>query len=104
MVYRKNAKSFTAEIDSATKDAFKRQLKARGQTQNDAVNAAIKVWLSLPHEIQVSVISLETTNAYDCLKDKILDVELIKELDLTGAKNDLYVFLKTSKAGVSRKK
>jgi hypothetical protein len=104
MTYRKNAKSFTAEIDIAIKDQFKQQLKARGQTQNDAATAALKIWLSLPHEIQAIIISLETANVYEFLKEKILDVELIKELDLSGRKKQVYAALKSPKDGVFRKK
>ena len=57
MAHRKNAKSFSAEVDLSVEKAFGRQWRQRKQMKNDATTAALRLWIKLPTEIQAIVIS-----------------------------------------------
>ncbi len=63
MTYRKNAKSFHAEVDTSVNDAFKHQYRKRGQVKNDAATAAIKLWIDLPIEMQAQLLDQEAAIA-----------------------------------------
>lgn len=56
MAYKKGAKNFYAEVDSDIRIAFQKQWKARNQGNNEATTAALKLWVSLPKEVQALLI------------------------------------------------
>ena len=57
MAYRKDSKNFYAEVETSVRKAFQKQWKQRKQSNNDATTAALRLWVSLPREIQVLLIS-----------------------------------------------
>jgi hypothetical protein len=79
MAYRKDAKNFYAEVDSAVNEAFKKQWK-RGQIKNDATTAALRVWIALPRYIQAEIMNNPPKAVYNFLVENLLDAELVKFL------------------------
>ena len=59
MAYKKNEKTLSADVSISIADAFEKQWKSRGQVQKRAVEAALRLWLSLPQDLQASLISQE---------------------------------------------
>ena len=57
MAYRKDSINFYAEVETSVRKAFQKQWKQRKQSNNDATTAALRLWVSLPIEIQVLLIS-----------------------------------------------
>lgn len=51
-----NRKSFTVEIDEAIADNFDLQVQARGYLKYRSIQAAIKLWLDLPVELQARLL------------------------------------------------
>ena len=52
MAYKKNRISFHAEVESKVRLSFQKQWKNRNQGNNEATTAALKLWVSLPRELQ----------------------------------------------------
>lgn len=52
MAYKKKAKNFYAEVDSGVRKSFQKQWKERKQSNNEATTAALRLWISLPREVQ----------------------------------------------------
>lgn len=65
MAYRKGTKNFYAEVESSVRTAFQKQWKKRKQSNNDATTAALKLWLSLPTEVQAMLISCPEIDVQD---------------------------------------
>jgi len=59
MAYKKDEKTLAADIKISLLNEFERQWKARGQIQKRAVAAALRLWLSLPEDLQARLISQE---------------------------------------------
>jgi len=59
MPYKKDEKTLAADIKISLLNAFEKQWKARGQIQKRAVAAAIRLWISLPEDLQAKLISQE---------------------------------------------
>ena len=59
MAYKKNEKTLSADVNLSITEAFEKQWKARGQVQKRAVEAALRLWLSLPEHLQARLISQE---------------------------------------------
>ena len=59
MAYKKNEKTLAADIKIPLADAFEKQWKARGQIQKRAVAAALRLWITLPEDLQAKLISRE---------------------------------------------
>lgn len=80
MAYRKGAKNFFAEVDSGVNDEFKKQYRHRGQVKNNAVTAALRVWIALPKEFQAVMMSDPPGDVYHFMTEKFLDAEALKFL------------------------
>lgn len=52
MVRRTNTKNFYADVDISVRESFAQQWKERGLSNNTATTAALKLWISLPREVQ----------------------------------------------------
>jgi len=59
MAYKKNEKTLAADIKISLVNDFNKQWKARGQIQKRAVEAALRLWISLPEDLQARLISQE---------------------------------------------
>ena len=59
MAYKKDEKTLSADVKISLVDAFEKQWKARGQIQKRAVAAALRLWISLPEDLQARLISQE---------------------------------------------
>ncbi len=62
-------------------DAFEKQWKSRGQIQKRAVAAAVRLWISLPEDLQARLISQELgENDFLSLVRQIVDerIQLIR--------------------------
>lgn len=59
MAYKKDEKTLSADVKISMADAFEKQWKARGQIQKRAVAAALRLWISLPEDLQAKLISQE---------------------------------------------
>lgn len=80
MAYKKNAKNFYAEVDLKTNDAFVQQCKERGQLKNDTISAAMRIWLSLPKEIQCRFMNPSIEPTYQNLLDSVEEHKIMEEL------------------------
>jgi len=59
MAYKKDEKTLAADVKISLLDAFGKQWKGRGQIQKRAVAAALRLWISLPEDLQAKLISQE---------------------------------------------
>ncbi len=59
MAYKKDEKTLSADVKISLADEFERQWKARGQIQKRAVAAALRLWISLPEDLQAKLVSQE---------------------------------------------
>lgn len=59
MAYKKDEKTLAADVKTSLLDDFAKQWKARGQIQKRAVAAALRLWISLPEDLQARLISQE---------------------------------------------
>lgn len=59
MAYKEDEKTLSADINISLADTFEKQWKARGQIQKRAVAAALRLWISLPEDLQARLISQE---------------------------------------------
>ena len=73
MAYRKNTIDFHAEVDSKVRLNFQKQRKRRNQSNNDATTAALKLWISLPSEVQALLLhcDLDITAFSDSLSRRL---------------------------------
>jgi len=74
MAYKQDEKTLAADIKTSLVDAFEKQWKARGQVQKRAVAAALRLWISLPEDLQARLISQELgENDFISLVRQIVD-------------------------------
>lgn len=59
MAYKKSEKTLSADVKISLADNFEKQWKARGQIQKRAVETALRLWVSLPEDLQAKLISQE---------------------------------------------
>jgi len=59
MAYKKDEKTLAADIKISLLAEFEKQWKGRGQIQKRAVAAALRLWISLPEDLQAKLISQE---------------------------------------------
>ena len=59
MAYKQDEKTLAADVKISLVDVFEKQWKARGQVQKRAVAAALRLWVSLPEDLQAKLISQE---------------------------------------------
>jgi hypothetical protein len=59
MAYKKNERTLAADIKTSLLSSFEKQWKTRGQVQKRAVAAALRLWISLPEDLQARLISQE---------------------------------------------
>jgi hypothetical protein len=59
MAYKKNERTLAADIKTSLLSNFEKQWKTRGQVQKRAVAAALRLWISLPEDLQAKLISRE---------------------------------------------
>ena len=78
MAYRKNSKSFYAEVDRRVAEALKKQCKVHGLVKHDVTTAALRVWLALPRAIQSELVESPPGNVYDFIVSRLLDHELLR--------------------------
>jgi len=81
MAYKKDEKTLSADVKISLVDAFEKQWKARGQIQKRAVAAALRLWISLPEDLQARLISQELgENDFLSLVRQIVDerIQLIR--------------------------
>ena len=82
MAYKQGEKTLVADINVSLIDAFEKQWKARGQVQKRAVAAALRLWVSLPEDLQAKLISQELgENDFISLVRQIVDecIELSRQ-------------------------
>lgn len=79
MAYRNDEKTLNADIAADLFDLLEKQRRNRGQIKKDAVQAAIKLWVDLPRDIQSSLIdrSLDA-NSLVILVQEIVDQRIAK--------------------------
>jgi hypothetical protein len=74
MAYKQDEKTLAADVKTSLVDAFEKQWKARGQVQKRAVAAALRLWVSLPEDLQAKLISEELgENDFISLVRQIVD-------------------------------
>jgi hypothetical protein len=59
MAYKKGEKTLAADVKASLLNSFEKQWKARGQVQKRAVAAALRLWISLPEDLQARLMSQE---------------------------------------------
>ncbi len=57
MAYKKDEKTLAADIKISVLNKFEKQWKARGQVQKRAVEAALRLWTSLPEDLQARLLA-----------------------------------------------
>jgi hypothetical protein len=71
---KNNQKGFGVDIDAGIADKFSDQLETRGQKKFRAIEAALKLWVSLPNELQALLIdesAQDIENIYDSLTSRL---------------------------------
>lgn len=107
MAYKKNERTLAADIKTSLLSSFEKQWKTRGQVQKRAVAAALRLWISLPEDLQAKLISRELGQndflgiVRETIKEyiKIYQQELPKSIRRKPAKKTE----KKTKAGLSRR-
>ena len=82
MAYRKDKKTLAADVKISLLNVFEKQWKARGQIQKRAVEAALRLWISLHQDLQARLISQELgENDFLNLVRQIVDehIQLIRQ-------------------------
>lgn len=72
----KNTEALSISIDSDVFKQFQNQWKERAQVKNKAGEAAIRIWISLPTEIQAKVLELKDIDGYDFLIKNTIEAEV----------------------------
>jgi hypothetical protein len=57
MAYKKDERTLAADIKISVLNKFEKQWKARGQVQKRAVEAALRLWTSLPEDLQARLLA-----------------------------------------------
>jgi len=74
MAYKENKETLSVDVDKDVFGAFQKQWKARKQYKNDAVEAAISLWIALPTEVQAKLLAKELdANSLVQLVQEIVD-------------------------------
>ena len=74
MAYKDTKETMSVDIDKDVYDAFQVQWKARRHYKNDAAEAAIRLWIDLPLEVQAHLIAKDLdANSLIALVREIVD-------------------------------
>jgi len=74
MAYKDNRETLSADIDKTVYEKFQTQWKARRQQKNGAAEAAIRLWVDLPLEVQGRLLAADLdANGLVELVQEILD-------------------------------
>lgn len=74
MAYRDDRETLSADIDKTVYDKFQAQWKARRHQKNGAAEAAIRLWVDLPIEVQARLLAADfDANGLVELVQQILD-------------------------------
>ncbi len=57
MAYKKNEKTIAADVPGEVFEAFEEQRQQRGQVKKQALSSAIRLWVSLPEDIQARLLN-----------------------------------------------
>ena len=74
MAYKENEKTLNVDLDKELFLAFEEQRVNRRQLKKGAAEWAIRTWLSLPAEIQATIIDNKPTDLYDFLVNQLLRI------------------------------
>ena len=101
----KSKKSFGAELAEELCDAFSEQIDKRGYKKLRAIEGALKAFMAMPKDLQVTLMSANEHNVHDLLVAGLLDAEIQVHLDKLGpAKKEFVALLKQAKGKASPKK
>lgn len=76
--------NFNVNVDEKIAEMFSTICDERGYTKYRAIEGALRAFISLPDELQVSLMKSTNQDAYKLLVQGLRDIELIKGLqDLT---------------------
>lgn len=74
-------KNVSAYVDPKVATAFTELADGKGYVKRKAIEGALKVFLSLPSEVQVAVMESRNSSVYKILIQKLRDIELTKNLE-----------------------
>jgi hypothetical protein len=106
MAYKENEKTLNVDIDEVVFDSFETQRTSRKQIKKGAVEWAIRAWMSLPTEIQATLIDQKPKDVHGFLVNRLLDIEILKLLSQLPPQERINALRsgKLPKKKVSRKK
>ncbi len=89
MAYKKNEITLAADVSSELFEAFDQQRSDRSQVKKCAVEAAIRLWISLPNEIQARLLSKSLSESHFTeLIDSIVDQKMTAYQIVAAAEAD----------------
>ncbi|MHC4207359.1 MAG: hypothetical protein ACYSTT_22110 [Planctomycetota bacterium] len=98
-------KTFTVDVDDDLSEAFSAQVDERGYTKYRAIEGAMRAFVALPPEVQVSLMSNKIDDTYGVIVRSLLEKEVLAHLDTLGpTKAKFLAMLKQAKAQEGRKK
>lgn len=83
-------------FDKTVFNAFTKLVEDKGYTQYRAVEGALRVFISLPDELQVPLMSGNNRDVYKLLVHKLQDIELTRKLQALSPEQRL-VLIETAK-------
>lgn len=86
-------KSFNVDIDEKISDAFSAQVEQQGYVKYRAIEGALRVFMSLPLELQSQFISNDIDDVYTTLVRGLVDAEIQKHLDELGPAKEKFLAL-----------
>jgi hypothetical protein len=98
-------KSFSVDVNDELSEKFSAQSDERGYTKYRAIEGALRAFVAMPPELQVSLMSANKKDAYTILVDGLVRAEIAAHLDRLGpAKEEFLALLRQAKAKAARKK
>ena len=99
-------KSFNVDVSDAVSDEFSAQVDERGYTKYRAVEGALRVFMALPADIQVKLMSNGIEDIVNLLTEALLDAEIMRFLGSLPPqqRQTLLQDVKQARVKVSRKK
>lgn len=74
-------KNISAYVNPKVAEEFSEQSEERGYVKRKAIEGALKVFLSLPSEVQVAVMESRNSGVYKILIQKLRDIELTRNVE-----------------------
>lgn len=94
-------KTFTVDVNDELSEAFTTQCDERGYTKYRALEGAMRAFISLPDEVQVSLMKSNNRDAHNIIYQSLRDIELTRILKaLTDEQRT--VLIETSKEVTKR--